>query len=876
MNDLAKELSARFHLLERIFVQQQELDSAPEPLPPFLRIFMAGMEADQGTPLCFILPRCGEIARLAAVVYALHRFASAKGELTKGYGETNFSEGDVVRIHPGRHVFRYCGFDPDLPDFICLRPINGTERDRWRVRAATFVPRLELTTLNRPIGKMNSPIHDPDPAPLDQVIGTSTFGNQRLFRNELLLLDSAAGFRRFVEVTAFRPPGISEAWPSLKAVVPFGELSPPTPYHSLWLKKWDDRNPTGEPLVAVTSSPETLANFCIDAPFRSKLVVVNGISRVKDLQSFDDIHQTQRLVLFADHDDDELIEALGNRGCRFWEITASELNAGVSAAATEGMFGRLRIWARNKEALTLDTEACENRDLEDVCIRLEGLRHVLIEKEEGPVTKLVARIWKILNDAAAVVRPLREGERQPAIRRLKEFEQQLRGNRAWIPPDAERELAQSAAELESLLNNRPDFGASKRAALERVVESCLHTTAASVVLVRSEEQAAEIGEQFRRHINSGRLRVCTSRTLKANVEVDRVICLSWPGGVAMRELARSLTAPRITLLGYPFERRWLSQCAHRLRRRPIQQCISAAEKAVLMGSTEGAATLWPVVAQVEDAEPVTGEDDIWAFEQRLRAARKGTAAVPTQASETTLSRYVSFVGTAYAFLTETHGVVVVTELLLPGARKRKRLPEKIVGDLKQGDFIVFPASGDRELIQEKADQLIGSDAPKLRKAARVWKEALRASQLTPVKFLGHARDLGRPHHIMTIRNWFADSPQIGPGTGDEDLSEDLELVALVTDHEPLKMHMDKTIEAIKALRSAHLSAGVRLRDVLIQRLPEVIGRVDDEGSVVDLGDLGSAWIVQVELIATTTEPRGRGEVNRLLWEGRTLNGDSAL
>jgi hypothetical protein len=53
-----------------------------------------------------------------------------------------------------------------------------------------------------------------------------------------------------------------------------------------------------------------LAGFCIDAPIRSKLVVVNGISSVKDLQSFDDIHQIQRVVLFADHDDDELIEAL--------------------------------------------------------------------------------------------------------------------------------------------------------------------------------------------------------------------------------------------------------------------------------------------------------------------------------------------------------------------------------------------------------------------------------------------------------------------------------------------------------------------------------------------------------------------------------------
>ena len=38
---------------------------------------------------------------------------------------------------------------------------------------------------------------------------------------------------------------------------------------------------------------------------------------------------------------------------------------------------------------------------------------------------------------------------------------------------------------------------------------------------------------------------------------------------------------------------------------------------------------------------------------------------------------------------------------------------------------------------------------------------------------------------MTIRNWFADTSQIGPGASNEDLSEDLELIALVTDFEPL-------------------------------------------------------------------------------------------
>ena len=152
-------------------------------------------------PVCFLLPRRGETARLVAVLYGLHRFCAAQTELTKGYGESTFTAGDLVRIHPGKHVFRYCGFDARAPEFICLRPVNGTDRDRWSVRAATFVPRLERTTLTRPMGRMNTPIHDPDPAPLDRLFGTSTFGNQGLFRNEVMLLDSSTGFQRFVEET---------------------------------------------------------------------------------------------------------------------------------------------------------------------------------------------------------------------------------------------------------------------------------------------------------------------------------------------------------------------------------------------------------------------------------------------------------------------------------------------------------------------------------------------------------------------------------------------------------------------------------------------------------------------------------------------------
>src|SRR6266849_3555669 len=99
----------------------------------------------------------------------------------------------------------------------------------------------------------------------------------------------------------------------------------------------------------------------------------------------------------------------------------------------------------------------------------------------------------------------------------------------------------------------------------------------------------------------------------------------------MQELARSLTAPRITLLGYAFERRWLTQCADRLQRRPIAHRVSTAEKAVLLGSTGMVEPPLPDVLPVRVETRDIVEDDIWGFEQRLRAARKGIASVPSQA-----------------------------------------------------------------------------------------------------------------------------------------------------------------------------------------------------------------------------------------------------
>jgi len=724
---------------------------------------------------------------------------------------------------------------------------------------------------------MNTPIHDPDPAPLDRLLGTSTFGNQGLFRNEVVLLDSSTGFETFVQSTSLRPVRSDGEFPSLQTEIPFGDVSPLGAPQAGWLVKWDRRNPSGEPLIAVTSSAETVAAYCIDAPTGSKLVIVNGLSRIRDLQSFDDIHQTQRVVLFADGEDDELIDVLRDRDCRFWELSRAEIEAGQEDVPRfRGIVGKLRVSARNSERLILDVECCESRTLDDVCVRLEGLRRFLHDEDQGPVAKLIARMWGLLNDAATVIKPVSGDERAQRLAQVRALGCDVHANRAWLAREAELALAEAVTTLEVLLADTADFGATKRAALERAVAECLEAGATAVVLVRNERQAADVLELLRRRSHAGHMKVCTQRELDGACTFDRIVCLSWPTSTTIETVANSLVTSRITLLGYAFERRWLHQFDIRRRSRPrIHQIGEAQKAAIVAGAAFGdeASTDGDLAPETTESTPTV--DDIWGFEQRLRTVRKGAAALPSRAGEIVPARYVSFVGSSYAFLTETHRVVVVTALLSTKGRMKQHLPEQTVGALRPGDFIVFPESGDRELIHEKADQLLGNEAHLLRMTARLWKAALWSSKLTPAEFLKEARELGRPRHIATIRNWFADTSQIGPGAGNEDLSEDLELIALVTGYEPLKSEIPRVIEVVKTLRGAHLSAGVRLRDVLLERLPEVIGQVEAEGSLVDLGDLGSAWVVQLESVAISAEPRGRGEVNRLMWERASANFDVA-
>lgn len=852
----------RFPILERILVQSVGRNTLPERLPPFLGMLLAVMDAPAAIPTCFVFPRRGEVGRLAVVLHALQQFVKEQMEVTHEYMVANFKDGDLVRVNPSKHVFRYRGL---YLDSIKLEALHTTGGSRL-LRAADIMGRLEKTNRTRPLGSLSSPIHSPPRAPIDKLLGTSSYGNQSLIKNAVVLLDSQSGLREFAESVALLLDGSIDQPTDLSTLFSFGQLTQSGSSHAVWFQKWDDSNPIGEPLVAVTHSAELLADYCLAAPVRSKLIVVDGLSRLRNLQAYDDISQTQKLILFADLDDEEMIQLLGQRGCRFWWLSAPEMSMGIRAESnlSGGLIGEVIRWSHNYDQMVIEAEQCSNRELESVCFLLEQLREPVSANPDGALTKLVSRGWRILNDACAVTHSFDEAEQQRRGEHVAVLRQELEANRVWLSPENICALNAVVDGLDAVLGPTASLGVSKGEALIRLLTEALNAGLTCALLARNEGQVGNLSQWLQQQSLGTTVKVFSSRTLLESADYHCLICVSWLGADLMKQLAVSLVTPRVKVLAYPFEQRWLKQFERRLRNRPPAPSVTSSEKIALIVRDGETTIVWPedrVAEKTPPAPPAETEADIDEFERCLRSARKGIAAVPTSASETLSSRYVSFFGDSFAFLTETHKVPVATDFVSRGARPNQQLPERVVDNIKQGDFIVFPESGDRELIQEAADKLLGEAALELRGLAHLWKDALWHCNVTPEAFLKLANELGRPRHILTIRNWYSKTSQIGPQT-----KEDLLLIQLVTENAELENRAEEVWKAIERVRSAHLSAGMRLRDVLLKRLPTVIGQIEENGTEVDLGELGSAWVVQVESMASDNEQRGRGETNRLLWE----------
>ena len=468
----------------------------------------------------------------------------------------------------------------------------------------------------------------------------------------------------------------------------------------------------------------------------------------------------------------------------------------------------------------------------------------------------------MLNEAAGLCHEPSETERIRFSNDLSVLSRDLSEGAFWLTQETIAALRCIVASFQVLFEAGSQLGVSKGAALRNVIRASQSANISDLAVLARTENLARSTDKWLRLI-SLKLPVFSLATIPDDASFSQLIITSWPGSEAFRRLAGKLLTPNIVAISYSFEARWLSHCQRRLSQRVALTPVSATEKTAIV-SGGNSRIMWPEKAKAEDPpqEPVSEGHgfDVWTYEQRLKSIRKGERG--DAASGVTLAaKYVSFIGDSYAYLTRWHKVPVATKLLETSRAGTKALPERVVEDLRLGDLVVFPEGGQKAVLAQMADRLIGADAQAVRKRSKFWREALFSSGMSPEEFLMQAKNLGHSRHLVTIRNWYYDDAQIGPGE-----RQDLDLIAVVTESDQLDTAGNDIWEAITFLRSKHLAAGSVLRDAVLNQLREVLPSVEENGSRIEVPNLGAACVVQVDAIAPSFTDESRSQVDRLLWD----------
>ncbi len=857
------------------FAGQHTLSS--EAVPRCLELMLHAVPRRGEGPRCFVLPRRQSVAPLLAVLYALCQFKDDFETLAAEYAEKQFQIGQRVLVRPTGRIYTFEGF------------VEGSDRKQFKLgvpnqTGAVLTPaigdvlRIEPTTSQLPRGRLSWADFPPlAPSALDSLLNIATCGNRSLFKNKVIYLDHRSALEEILSKVALHCSEPDSSSPTLDALIPFGSV-----IDDGTLIRWDNEAASGQPLVAVSSQVASIATVCETAPQDSKLVVINGLRLVsRDLQAFDTVCATQNVVLIADEQEQDGLDVLATRGCKFWWLAPEDISDGSKLPEpTEhndppSLFGPLHTAACNAASvLEIDCIRCEEPELEKAALLLEKLAAAQGNENEDEghdgLQELLKKFYGLLILLSSALKPLCVAA--DAQVRISQLHEELHRREWFLDRTSLAELRQVLACLEKICTPNEQLGLVKFTALTELFSRLRSEGYKRIgVLTRGDESTSKILDTFGEP--SINLEVISARAIDEKKFYDVIICTFWPNGQRFSRLARLHLAPKIFVVGYAYEQRWLKGCWRRLKQRPATNLIGHQEKARWLNWNGPVPSHWQTpfgVPAVEVQNPTeecegkaTSEFDVERFEGRLHRVQRRIAPMTLGLQEESVSaRLVEFCGGAYSWITLTRRLPVVTEILNRStpAFAMRGIPMRKIEELLPNDYVVFRDGGRRDVIEALADSLLGEKAPLLRAQTILWRRALATSGLSIAELRQLLASEGVTKNLSTLRDWLDENSQrIGPRSHD-----DFVAIARATRDGTLSANLEETWAAIGTVRGAHISAGSRLTTALLEQIPQRLDTVSEGGTHFEIGGDVSAWVVQVKTIGDETQPCPRSTVNRLL------------
>lgn len=320
---------------------------------------------------------------------------------------------------------------------------------------------------------------------------------------------------------------------------------------------------------------------------------------------------------------------------------------------------------------------------------------------------------------------------------------------------------------------------------------------------------------------------------------DVVIIAGWLGKDVMRKILFSYNAARYQILLYDCEESWRNASLNRWNRvmnntgnfAVAEHCLSGGERHIDTTIFE------PIDPMIEPEGDTPQDSDDIDHLFRMNKYRHYIAAGPADSTDPVVDAfYVNYVGEYFSFLTATHKILTVTDIILNDGDQAKR---KTPDELGVGDFVVMRTAS-RDLIREYADRVLEeNNMEHCRKTVEIWKKALRKErESSSFGVLHHnLQAAGCERNMATIRNWLTDDDMIIP----ED-QDDLRAIALVSKDPDLQSRLNEVFETGRVVRSAHIKAGRIISEKLRRRIATELQKRSD----VDVHNILDSFTFEID------------------------------
>jgi hypothetical protein len=811
--------------------------------------------------IAIVLPRSGDAPKWIALMASL---SSIRKE----------SAGRASHLPPLKKRDRLLFNRKSVVQYLDTVEMRGETFFKVRVAApgAIFIPaRLRLLfqhiASDKPLSKH---IAKQNPDIIDEILNISALGNKSIFSHQATLVAGLGELERWMKGTFLcSPDGAAKSERKrISDLIQCGGVDSKGE-----VEIWSAGNIKARPVFLGIPNLSSMNEYLAEEENLGivRIVVIDGGERIlSELQEFDDLLDTDVPVLAVlESPGPGELSTLRDRNFVFWTWTRGEMSDVLPRPAAPGPQAKTNIFSRfcqncsNYGTFRLREYVCSSDHLSTAWASFRELDNQL--KQNAQLAKLTHLFLSTLLAITRLLRPAnfrqdyaaRESKRE----RLRVLEAELSEQRVWLSTELVEKLKGCirlfGIELDS------DEPPPKAKILEDILSS-LEPEANVLIVVDGAESLEPTRRYWKMRAPGCKPSFLTLNELDSEALYECVIVCGWLGRPKMRRLVVSWVTSDFRVLVSDFESEWLRSARRTCSRE--QPRDTAESRTALLGRRIAAPAFETIPEQT-----ATHTLDLSDFELKLHSQRReellSSSTSNTKGEDTVPARLIELSDDYYAFLSETHTVPVVTDLIIGNRANDSRpreIPERTVSELFAGDFLLFRESAEGSVIRAVAD--IGlKDAGKghLRQISSLWREALRNHRDRlrgdTAAVIRSLRKAGCRTTGFTIRHWLNSDQTIGPRE-----EKTLDMIAAVSGDPGLRTRLAQVKEAIREVRSAHLQASGYLVEKLLEAVPSHLADSGSQSFRIEIKGIGAAIVCRIESMENSSAPVAISRVNRLL------------